>query len=424
MESGAQAVDVAPLSRYKQAEFLCCGEYEVVSVDTKTVTRPLYHEPTEAEKKRGIKQNQWGENYVDTYVSTIKIRQVGKVEFAKREDSTDLYTDCADHFDDRMVTENGREDGGPGSGNFGHKGVPGQVGGSAPSDGLPSGKTGKGSPNVMPPLKVPKRPKIEDYSSEEEYEEAKSKYRFNRRQYRTALANRAEQLANRPRKYDSLDKASAWGKEHEVDFSGVVDSRTDPRIYDDIIDVYEEMFDKYPEVKEYVESFGHKWTVRTTDEDPDKVGDFLFSAGGGLTIGNGWNDYENEALFCIDGMHPGSEDPPYLTYGDGTVKTVLRHEFGHEVDGYLRKVACPLPDWDRSVHKTLEEYKAYEKEAFEKRHRYNEELVKLTLEHAKSDYCKTNEMEAFAEGFAEYTSNPDSDYGKAFGEFLRRWWPK
>lgn len=43
---------------------------------------------------------------------------------------------------DEIRNRRGRADGGPGSGNFGHKGVPGQVGGSAPSDGNASGANG------------------------------------------------------------------------------------------------------------------------------------------------------------------------------------------------------------------------------------------------------------------------------------------
>ena len=37
IEPGARAVDVSKLSPYKQEELLSCGEYEVVSVDTKTL---------------------------------------------------------------------------------------------------------------------------------------------------------------------------------------------------------------------------------------------------------------------------------------------------------------------------------------------------------------------------------------------------
>jgi hypothetical protein len=42
---------------------------------------------------------------------------------------------------DTIKLQESNYDGGPGSGNFGHKGVPGQVGGSAPSDGEPPRKS-------------------------------------------------------------------------------------------------------------------------------------------------------------------------------------------------------------------------------------------------------------------------------------------
>ena len=53
---------------------------------------------------------------------------------------------------DRIKLENPNTDGGPGSGNFGHKGVPGQVGGTAPSNGgnasASSGGTGNSTGNA------------------------------------------------------------------------------------------------------------------------------------------------------------------------------------------------------------------------------------------------------------------------------------
>ena len=180
LESGANALNVAALSRYKQAELLCCGEFEVVSCETKTQTIPIYNEPTEAQKKRGVKENEWGDKYFERYIATVKIRQVDKCKIGNRTDEEVVYADCTGHFDAPMMTfdciaegilgdrseasvgraierltsellgDNGedaalllqaiaaigdkRADGGPGSGNHGHKGVPGQVGGSAPSD--------------------------------------------------------------------------------------------------------------------------------------------------------------------------------------------------------------------------------------------------------------------------------------------------
>ena len=138
LDKGATALNVAQLSRYKQEEYLTCGEFEVVSVQSKTRRVPLYHEPTKAEQLRGVEEDEWGK-YTFYYEITVKIRQVGKTEFAKHEDAEHTYAICEGHFEDRMVPEapeeEVNEDGGPGSGNHGHAGVPGQRGGSAPGSG-------------------------------------------------------------------------------------------------------------------------------------------------------------------------------------------------------------------------------------------------------------------------------------------------
>lgn len=104
LDKGATALNVAQLSRYKQEEYLTCGEFEVVSVQSKTRRAPLYHEPTKAEQLRGVEEDEWGK-YTFYYETTVKIRQVGKTEFAKHEDAEHTYAICEGHFEDRMVPE-------------------------------------------------------------------------------------------------------------------------------------------------------------------------------------------------------------------------------------------------------------------------------------------------------------------------------
>lgn len=72
---------------------------------------------------------------------------VSKVSITKVENSSSIadfmsgkasYADCFEDgsdFNDSYSEDVHRIDGGPGSGNFGHKGVPGQLGGSAPGNG-------------------------------------------------------------------------------------------------------------------------------------------------------------------------------------------------------------------------------------------------------------------------------------------------
>ena len=132
VEPGAHAVDVAKLSPYKQAELLSCGTFEVVKVDSEPrtsvwdTTDRYTSETLEAlQKHRGATIS---EGYVTYPVLTTRItlrqKETGNTDSA--DDDTRCYR--PDDFCDRMIL-----DGGTGSGNHGHKGVPGQVGGSAPN---------------------------------------------------------------------------------------------------------------------------------------------------------------------------------------------------------------------------------------------------------------------------------------------------
>ena len=106
LEPGANAIDISSLSRYKQQEYLSCGEFEVVSVDSKEINGGYVREEkdiTPAIRKRGIRENQWGDKYYVCYDTTVVIRQVGKTEMGKHEDSDVVYYDCRGHFDGRMV---------------------------------------------------------------------------------------------------------------------------------------------------------------------------------------------------------------------------------------------------------------------------------------------------------------------------------
>ena len=111
LEPGANALNIEALSRYKQAESLCCGEFEVVSVDVKARAVPLFNDRdiTDAVRKRGIKENEYGK-YTERYEVKVKIRQVAKTEIGKREDSDNAYYDCREHFEGRMVLFDSRSD--------------------------------------------------------------------------------------------------------------------------------------------------------------------------------------------------------------------------------------------------------------------------------------------------------------------------
>lgn len=136
VEPGAHAVDVSKLSPYKQAELLSCGDYEVVKVESEPRTSLWDREDKfTSETLETLKQHR-GATVSDGYVTYpvltthITLRQTNGQNSDSADDHRTSYR--LDDFSERMV-QSTETDGGSGSGNFGHAGVPGQVGGSAPA---------------------------------------------------------------------------------------------------------------------------------------------------------------------------------------------------------------------------------------------------------------------------------------------------
>jgi phage-related protein (TIGR01555 family) len=136
VEPGAHAVDVSKLSPYKQAELLSCGDYEVVKVESEPRTALWDREDKfTSETLETLKQYR-GATVSDGYVTYpvltthITLRQTSSQNSDSADDNRTPYR--LDDFSERMV-QSTETDGGSGSGNFGHAGVPGQVGGSAPA---------------------------------------------------------------------------------------------------------------------------------------------------------------------------------------------------------------------------------------------------------------------------------------------------
>lgn len=109
IEPGARAVDVSKLSPYKQEELLSCGEYEVVSVDTKTlrVSRDEVGRftPENLEVLRQTRNAEVSDGYVSypTIETRIVLRQREMENGDSRSDAEAPYRE--EDFVDRMVIE-------------------------------------------------------------------------------------------------------------------------------------------------------------------------------------------------------------------------------------------------------------------------------------------------------------------------------
>ena len=137
VQPGAHAVDVSKLSPYKQAELLTCGEYEVVSVDSKPQRVVMTQtDRFTSDTIDSLKANR-GATVDDGFVkfpileTHVTLRQKEPIHMDSCDDSIHRYR--PDDFSERMVYDDEIDfDGGSGSGNFNHEGRPGEIGGSAP----------------------------------------------------------------------------------------------------------------------------------------------------------------------------------------------------------------------------------------------------------------------------------------------------
>ena len=250
--------------------------------------------------------------------------------------------------------------------------------------------------------KKPTRPRRRDYEDDDVYEAARDKYRQDREQYETAVEKIVQENLNRERKYTKPADIKKWAESHSIDISDEVFNRVDARAFDDVIIVQEEMFKRFPQGKKGFEIFGTKYSINYVDD-----ASAFMSANGGLNFHrHAFGDFAETLRKSIDMQGEG-----FTVHGDGTFRTLVRHEYGHNVDAYIR------------INRFNSLYEGKRNAPFEpnRRSEYERELLELANHSGASEYAKTNSAEAFAEGFAEYTSNPGSEYGKAFGKFLRKW---
>ena len=255
----------------------------------------------------------------------------------------------------------------------------------------------------------PKRPRRSDYTSDSEYEAARDAYRDARREFGSLKEKLVDELSSQPgHGYGTRDAASAWAGARGVRISDEVLEAADPRLLDEIVHVNDSLMSKYPEVLESYSRAGSKYEVYVAERG---LGYFM-EANDGLGLNPAFMGSYREAVEMTVDMYTESEMNEFVgreltltVRGDGTFRTPLAHEFGHNVDTALRD---RFYDGEELVDEAG-------------LRRYESELMQLTRRHSTSEYSMSNVYEAFAEGFAEMECNPTSKYAKEFGAFFRRW---
>ena len=145
--------------------------------------------------------------------------------------------------------------------------------------------------------------------------------------------------------------------------------------------------------------------------------DAILSANGGLRFHIITQNAEDFLETACDMQSAG-----YLVKGDGTARSMVIHEFGHNVDIAIRR-QFRTEDYNASnfTSESWLEYINRRDYNFKQKDLYEKELAELTNKYCTTDYATETIYESFAEGFTEMETNPTSEYGKAFTEFFNKW---
>ena len=258
-------------------------------------------------------------------------------------------------------------------------------------------------------IEKPERPHRYDYDRStaegaEVYENALAKYKEQRALYEQQSKSVIDSWLNEEKKYTTKDDVIKWAKDKGVTVTQEFLDNVDPRLYDEILKVQTEMFERFPEVKAYQDVY-LQWRLNY-----ELTVEYFMEASAGLNVSGQFQNAEWTFENLIENQTTG-----FTTLGDGTLSTCIRHEYGHNTDAYCR-------DKFSTLYSTYEDHiSGKEQRRHDARDAYERELISITEKYG-SKYSKTNTAEAFAEGFSEFTSNPNSEYGKAFGGFFERWY--
>ena len=267
-----------------------------------------------------------------------------------------------------------------------------------------SGVPANGQRTSLELPKAPERPRKYDFSDENDYWAAYDKYKVERDAWKAKRDEIIDSWVSDDRTIKTHEEFAEFAKIHNIRVDKAFVENVDPLILDDLAKVDSEMISRFPEVKARQDAlfpFGHSY---------EETFNYLMEGSRGINFGESFRDARDVYRQVIDAQTDG-----FMVKGDGTLRTVMRHEYGHNVDSYIREKFSTLDaDYSWKVSgKTERRYAALRQ--------YETELKEITLRFG-SEYSQTNTLEAFAEGFAEYTSNPASEYGRTFGDFFERWY--
>lgn len=269
-------------------------------------------------------------------------------------------------------------------------------------------------------IKKPIRPNKTNFNSYDDYLNARSKYRKEVEKYNSSIDEVVKKAINEKSVFNSKEQVIEWTNKMGITIDKEVLDVIDLKSFNEVKPTLEEMFSRFPKIKsnefEYFDGKKYKFTFNIGLDD-----DGFMSANGGFNFNKKYfGNYEQALRTAFDNI-----TTDFNVRGDGTFSTLVRHEFGHDVDSYIRRTIADkyhynVEDW-RNNFSSLDEKLDSDKQYLKELHQYQSELKSLEKLQGISEYSLTNEMELFAEGFAEYTSDGKTEFGIEFGKFLERW---
>lgn len=236
-------------------------------------------------------------------------------------------------------------------------------------------------------MDAPVRPKKSDYSSDEDYEKARKKYRADKEMFNEQISQWVSKQLVNPMTREEID---AWATKAGVTIADI--DGLDLRAMTSYTKRFDELSNKYKIVKQYLSEIGGKFEINYSSREY-----YQAEASRGFSFGPIFKHYD-EALREIAESRVGGKD---FVRGDGTINVLFDHEFGHQLYFAIRGAGT-----DR----------------WEKTRGMREDLIKSTVgKEGSSDYSNTNDNELFAEGFAAWNGGEDTEFAKSFGDFLSRW---
>lgn len=268
------------------------------------------------------------------------------------------------------------------------------------------------------------RPRQSMFDTYEQYEKAKVEYKERMDEFKRKL-DEAVEKATSVQRFNSKSEVRSWAKSQGIVVDDAALDNLDIRAFNESSYALEDLFKRFPEVKQYeIEDFdGSKvkttlFKIGVTDDS-----NALLSANGGINFSE--RDFGQFYEMGVKRSLAQQTDG-FNVVGDGTFSTLIRHEYGHNVQSYIEfqmsgKYHNMVDDWHKNFS-TFDEYLAARQAYQDERDKFMSELRSLANLQGSSEYSNTNINELFAEGFAEYTSGGETEFGKAFGEFLKRWY--